>query len=46
MQELSEEEMLMQALELSKKDSDRLKSEQELEEEEFQRAIRESERLE
>lgn len=38
--------MLMQALELSKKDSDRRKTEQELEEEELQRAIRESELLE
>ena len=38
--------MLSQALELSRKDSDRRKTEQELEDEELQRAIRESELLE
>ena len=43
---MNDEELLQQALALSRKDSDRRKTEQELEEEDLQRAIRESEELE
>ena len=43
---MTEEKMLMQALELSKSLSDKLKSREQLEEEELLKAIRESELLE
>lgn len=43
---MSEDQMLMQALELSKTLSDQLKSREQIEEEELLKAIRESELLE